>query len=225
MVKATVIPSKIKALDDIEDVGTITEAQGQIIYHNGTEWTALNAGTANEVLKTAGAGANPSWTAQVGALTKTADTVVSGSAVTSIDFTGLDLDAAKAYFIVVRLMNASATSRSVSMYFNNDTTATNYYEQLIDGDGSTAAAARANNAVVQTMPVSESSTGFYVIAREVGKVKTIGMMTNNDGSALSIQNHSHVWDVTATNVTRITFTSAGADTIEVGSRIMIFSVT
>lgn len=38
-----------------------TEAQGDIIYHNGTIWTRLAAGTSGQFLKTQGASANPTW--------------------------------------------------------------------------------------------------------------------------------------------------------------------
>ena len=37
------------------------DAQGDIMYYDGTNWTRLGPGTANYVLKTAGASANPSW--------------------------------------------------------------------------------------------------------------------------------------------------------------------
>jgi hypothetical protein len=35
--------------------------QGQVLYHNGTNWTALAVGTAGDALTTGGAGADPSW--------------------------------------------------------------------------------------------------------------------------------------------------------------------
>lgn len=35
--------------------------QGDVLYHNGTAWTALTAGTSGYVLKTQGAAANPVW--------------------------------------------------------------------------------------------------------------------------------------------------------------------
>lgn len=38
-----------------------SEAQGDITYRNATVWTRLAAGTANFILKTGGASANPSW--------------------------------------------------------------------------------------------------------------------------------------------------------------------
>lgn len=39
----------------------LSTTQGVILYFNGTDWVALSPGTAGQVLKTGGAGANPSW--------------------------------------------------------------------------------------------------------------------------------------------------------------------
>ena len=36
-------------------------AQGDVIYHNGTSWVRLPAGTSSNVLRTGGSGQNPSW--------------------------------------------------------------------------------------------------------------------------------------------------------------------
>ena len=42
-------------------------AQGDVLYHNGTSYVRLGAGTSGQVLTSGGAGANPSWaTATVG---------------------------------------------------------------------------------------------------------------------------------------------------------------
>ena len=46
-------------LDNLDDVASITEAQGQIIYYDGSKWNALNPGPENYFLKTQGADANP----------------------------------------------------------------------------------------------------------------------------------------------------------------------
>ena len=51
------------ALDDISDVVITSAAQGDILYHNGTNWVNLAAGTNGHFLKTQGAGANPTWAA------------------------------------------------------------------------------------------------------------------------------------------------------------------
>ncbi|MFA5053287.1 MAG: hypothetical protein WC565_04475 [Parcubacteria group bacterium] len=43
------------------DVGSITEAQGQLFYYNGSNWSALDPGTNGCFLQTQGAGADPVW--------------------------------------------------------------------------------------------------------------------------------------------------------------------
>lgn len=43
------------------------QAQGDVLYHNGTTWARLAAGTSGHFLKTNGAAANPSWAAAGGA--------------------------------------------------------------------------------------------------------------------------------------------------------------
>ena len=40
-----------------------SQAQGDVLYHNGTTWARLAAGTSGYFLKTNGAGANPAWAA------------------------------------------------------------------------------------------------------------------------------------------------------------------
>lgn len=60
-----------------------SQAQGDILYNNGTAWARLPAGTANQVLKTQGAAANPAWG---DVLTRTASQTItaSGNSFTSI---------------------------------------------------------------------------------------------------------------------------------------------
>ena len=43
-------------------------AQGDVLYHNGTSYVRLPAGTSGQVLQTQGAGANPVWAADAGGL-------------------------------------------------------------------------------------------------------------------------------------------------------------
>jgi hypothetical protein len=45
----------------LADIAGITFAQGDIIYHNGTNLVKLGAGTSGQFLKTLGAAANPAW--------------------------------------------------------------------------------------------------------------------------------------------------------------------
>ncbi len=53
-------------------IGNLTvasQAQGDIIYYNGSNWVRLGAGTSGHFLKTQGAGANPTWAAAAAAAT------------------------------------------------------------------------------------------------------------------------------------------------------------
>lgn len=51
--------------DYLEDLNKITKpstpAQGDVLYHDGSNWAKLAAGIAGQALLTQGAGANPSW--------------------------------------------------------------------------------------------------------------------------------------------------------------------
>lgn len=42
-----------------------SDAQGDILYYNGTDWARLGAGTSGQFLKTQGAAADPTWTSTV----------------------------------------------------------------------------------------------------------------------------------------------------------------
>lgn len=50
----------------LADIAGITYAQGDILYHNGTNVVKLAAGTAGQYLQTGGAGANPVWATLAG---------------------------------------------------------------------------------------------------------------------------------------------------------------
>lgn len=55
-----------ETLDGLSDVIITGGAQGDVIYHNGTNWVNLPAGTSGRFLKTQGTGANPIWAAIAG---------------------------------------------------------------------------------------------------------------------------------------------------------------
>ena len=49
------------SLSGLSDVSLTSPVQGHILYHNGSNWVNLAPGTSGYVLKTQGAGANPTW--------------------------------------------------------------------------------------------------------------------------------------------------------------------
>lgn len=54
------------SFENLSDVSISSPAQGDIVYYNGSDWVVLAPGTANYVLATGGANANPSWVAASG---------------------------------------------------------------------------------------------------------------------------------------------------------------
>lgn len=57
-----------------------SDAQGDIMFYNGTDWTRLPAGTSGQVLQTQGVGANPIWaTAGTGDMILSATQTVTGA--------------------------------------------------------------------------------------------------------------------------------------------------
>lgn len=82
----------LQTLDGLSDVTVTSAAQGAILYRASSGWVHLAAGTSGQVLTTAGAGANPTWTTPASggtgtvtsvALSLPAELTVSGSPVTS----------------------------------------------------------------------------------------------------------------------------------------------
>ncbi len=104
-------------------------AQGDVIYHNGTSWTRLGAGTSGQFLKTNGGGANPAWAD----IPFGATLIASGSfpAAATVDVTNIPATYDR---LVVNISGASSNTATravlVSVSTNNgssyDTTGANY---------------------------------------------------------------------------------------------------
>jgi hypothetical protein len=128
------IGSNVQAWDaDLDALAGLSGLQGDIIYRDGTQWQRLGAGTAGQLLKTGGSGANPSWTdpALIAEQSPSGTGTVTFS---SIPATYRDL-------IVVcrgRGTNAS-TAVNVLVRLNSDSGA-NYDRQYVAGANSSATA-------------------------------------------------------------------------------------
>lgn len=57
----------VQSLVDGTDIRMGSDAQGDILYFNGTDYVRLPAGTSGQFLETLGAGANPAWATAPGA--------------------------------------------------------------------------------------------------------------------------------------------------------------
>jgi hypothetical protein len=115
-----------------------SQAQGDILYFNGTNWTRLAAGTSGHYLQTQGAGANPQWAAgggaSLGANTFTRlQTITQGTANEGIiASTGYSLTGANAQIMVDLAGTWNTTGVPTGIKLNITNTASGAGSKLLD---------------------------------------------------------------------------------------------
>jgi hypothetical protein len=147
---------------------------------------------------------------------------VTGSAVTSIQFTGLDINAHNSYRIELEWYNPAANS-SISLFYNGDTTGTNYNRQELRSDGATSSSGRANTAEA-FIAFSGGRVAYkgmiYVVG---GYATTITMGSGQGGAAIITEQFTQQKSpATVSNITQLDFTASVASAIGVGSKIRIY---
>ena len=149
---------------------------------------------------------------------------VSGSAVTSVDITGLDLEGDGGTYIIVGYMdNALAAGLDIYMYANGDTTGTNYYHQRFGADHNSLSGARGNSPVITGLETS-LQTAFIIHLSKMASCKPLAFSTNaQPGAAMRGLCRWWNWETTS-NITQLTFTGSSASGIDVGSFIEIWKV-
>tara|TARA_R100000963_G_scaffold28814_1_gene19862 strand:- start:196 stop:963 length:768 start_codon:yes stop_codon:yes gene_type:complete len=103
------------ATDAVTGFQVGSDAQGDVLYHDGTDYTRLAAGTSGHFLKTQGTSANPVWAADnAGSLVWIAG-AANNAAVSSIDFTDVFSATYSTYMVVFSMIKCDTTSESVFM--------------------------------------------------------------------------------------------------------------
>lgn len=150
-----------------------------------------------------------------------AEYVVSGSAVTSVDFSGLDINTHKSYRVEIEWVTVGTPN--LNCFVNNDTVATNYYTQQYGGSAAVYTGARGNVPNI----CHSNGTNISILCNAVIGVAGGKVCMNSQYSSqadASITGNSAVVTKTSTvvNVTQLTFTSTVAGGIGVGSKIRIY---
>ena len=124
-----------------------------------------------------------------GDLEKIGEVVVTGSAVTDIDFSSLDLDAHKFYLLKAYVVPGATGAHVISMYYSGDNTAANYRNQLLYGLMNTAGAAASNSGTIllnNAMPNTANAYAFHVDIAKVSGQRPVaysyGMGIHTDGN-------------------------------------------
>ena len=148
---------------------------------------------------------------------------VTGSAVTSIDFTGLDINSHKSYRIEIEAYNPAATESFVYAYINNDTVGSNYYSQQQKTDGTGVTAGRANSAALFWVGAGQRMSGDAKLAiTPGGYAMAVSNHTSNPSSLLARQIYAWVKMATVSNVTQITLVGSTASSLGIGTKVRIY---
>lgn len=160
-----------------------------------------------------------------GAMTLVGTATVAGSAVTDLTLSGLDLDTDGRYVVWMSLGNATVSSASISMYYSGDTTATNYYVQFWNVDGTAVGgAARSNAAVIAAMNASSVISGqAELMVDPFGYTRSTVRLNRHAPSAVVLVHDAHIW-ASASNVTSITLSSSVANALAVGSYFKVYKL-
>ena len=86
--------------------------QGDVLYHNGSDWVVLNPGTTNQVLTTNGASSNPSWTNKMAA----SGVVAGGDTMVQFNDGGLNFGATQDFRYYKNGANLASIISNVSVY-------------------------------------------------------------------------------------------------------------
>lgn len=151
-----------------------------------------------------------------------AEYVVSGSAVTSIDFSGLDINTHKSYIVELEIINPTGSTADISLFVNADTTQTNYYSQIFFAQGTTSSASISNASKLMTSRSSGSENSVVFIQKVNNYLKAMANGIGLNGSSMYWQTQSITKTAQITNITQLTFTSSIAGSIGVGSKIRIY---
>lgn len=203
-------------------------AEGDIIYKGASGWTRLAKGTDGQVLTLAGG--LPSWAAASGgsgsgAMTLVGAATVAGSAATSLTLSGLDLATDGRYVVYGNFANATGSAATISLFYNGDTTTTNYYLQFWQADGATNTPARNNSAALFTMNASSHLTMKADLLRDLAGYPRMTMQVNRHApSDIALVQNAHIRNNTA-NVTSLTFSSSVAGALAVGSSFRVYKVS
>lgn len=198
------------------------------VHTSSTGGTAVNfaAGTKN-VFITVSAACWNDWVSGLSSMASLPDNLVfeyevTGSAVTTIPATGLDLNAdGGCYEIVFEIVSATATDSYIYLFISNDTTVTNYTSHYIASASTTVS----TNSVNLPYFAYTYETGQYglVIANLslINSHSVVNAQSFSDNAAYARMTYIYK-STTDTNITRLDFTCATASGIGVGSKVKIF---
>lgn len=149
------------------------------------------------------------------------ETITLSAAGTTFDFTGLSGN--DTYMIELSGENNTATGANISLFINNDTTATNYYTQLLRMDHNTLTGVRSNAANICNLDVSSFVYVDINLNKTLsGYVFAFGTANHLQGSTIRTDLSTVSKTATVADITQITLTSG--QNFKIGSKASLYKV-
>ena len=155
-------------------------AQGDILYRNGTVWTVLAPGTAGQALTTGGAGANPSWSpGAVGTVTSVSVVAAngfSGSVATATTTPAITITTSITASVLAGNGTALSAATLTSGHLFVGSAGNLPVDVALSGDATLVSTGALKLATVATAGTTGSSTAIPVITIDA-KGRTTGITT------------------------------------------------
>lgn len=149
-----------------------------------------------------------------------------GTAATSVDITGLDIDKTGEYMLIADILGPGAGDIDGYLCVNGNNTLTNYYAQRATAIGTAVAGARSNNS--QFYDVNGAGNSFYIITIKISAngyfVYQASGSYNIQATPHSLYNYYGCSTFTMTNITSITISASAASGIGVGTRLQLYKL-
>jgi len=157
-----------------------------------------------------------------GAKSLLAEFEVTGAAVQTINFSGLDINTHKSYRIEIDIINPVASSANISLYANGDTVSTNYWRQIISVSGTGVSGIRNQDAIVSN--VAASAKGKIVGNVSLNNSIVMGTFQSLTNTDANVQLRNTVFNkiATITNLTSLTISSSVAASLGIGTKVRIY---
>jgi len=221
---AAPVDSSLSAILDAEIVST----RGMLLRRGASLWQSLALGTSGQAVVSDGTDAlwGTVGGGSGGGLVDLGIGTVTGSAATSLTVSGLNLGAYRSFLIFYALKDAAAGAvGTISLFYNSDTTVTDYNEQSLTLNGAAVTSARANDARMGNLDPNRYVTGFIHVEKDVNGRASALVFCNRDNSAGIVwQSCMHTWTTNFANVTSVTMSSSIANQLAVNSTFVVFGI-
>lgn len=155
-----------------------------------------------------------------------ADITVSGSAVTQVDISGLNIGKGEEVVLVSQFTNALGVTVALRLMFNGNYTLTNYYSQEVYADGTSVGASGVNNPMIlNALRGLTSIINSKIKLTNNGHIVAQNDIENKLGtSSANITQTYHTTTFTTTSITSIRVACSNTDGIGIGSRFQLYKV-